>query len=186
MGLNYNTNNKIIDSINFYKNKLREQIEKRNFYPECEVDVKFTEERIYEVKKMVEIYITEYSKKNDISFELDKFEEKKVENLAEEILKNIFGNNIFEPLQSTDKIVNLKSVFKNELDEIMVKIFENPEFNDKIYVEERNKETKNINLPNFANFEQIFNGDLNLDLSHLKSEERQNLLKKENILIIKT
>ena len=186
MGLNYNTNNKIIDSINFYKNKLREQIEKRNFYPECEVNVKFTEERIYEVKKMVEIYITEYSKKNDISFELDKFEEKKVENLAEEILKNIFGNNIFEPLQSTDKIVNLKSVFKNELDEIMVKIFENPEFNDKIYVEERNKETKNINLPNFANFEQIFNGDLNLDLSHLKSEERQNLLKKENILIIKT
>ena len=109
-----------------------------------------------------------------------------MENLAEEIMKKIFGYNIFEPLQSTDKIVHLKSVFKNELDAITTKIFENPMFNDKIYVEERPKEKKVIRLPDFANFEQIFYGDLYLDLSHLKNEERENLIKNEDLLEIRT
>ena len=186
IGLNYNTNYEITNCIDFYKKKLKEQIRERNFYPECNVPVKFTEERISEVKNMVELYITEYSKINDISFELDKYEEKKVENLAEEIMKKIFGYNIFEPLQSTDKIVHLKSVFKNELDAITTKIFENPMFNDKIYVEERPKEQKVIRLPDFANFEQIFYGDLYLDLSHLKNEERENLIKNEDLLEIRT
>ena len=135
---------------------------------------------------MVKLYITEYSKIKDISFELNKYEEKKVENLAEEIMKDIFGYNIFEPLQSTDKIVHLKSVFKNELDAITTKIFENPMFDDKIYIEERPKEIKIVQLPNFATFEQIFNGDLYLDLSHLEREERENLIKNEDVLLIRT
>ena len=43
-----------------------------------------------------------------------------------------------------------------------------------------------MRLPVFANFKQIFYGDLNLDLSHLKQEEKENLLKKEDLLIIRT
>ena len=135
---------------------------------------------------MVEIYVTEYSNKNDISFELDKYEDKKVENLSKEIMKAIFGKHIFEPLESTDKIVQLKSVFKNDLDEIATKIFENPKFNDKIYEEKRPMENNIIRLPNFANFEQILKGDLNLDLSHLKAEEKEKIIKNEDLLIIKT
>ena len=189
-GLSYNTNYKISESINFYKDKLKEQIKERNFYPECDISVKFTEERLEEVKNMVEIYITEYSKKYDISFELNQFEEKKIEYLTREIMEKIFGSHIFEPLESTDKIVQLKSVFKNELDEITTKIFENPKFNDKIYEEKRPKENNITRLPDFADFGQIFQGDLNLDLSHLKTEERENLLKNENpnedLLLIKT
>ena len=186
IGLTYNSNYEITNSISFYKNKLNEQIRERVFYPECQVSVKFTEERITEVKNMVKIYITEYSKIKDISFELNKYEEKKVENLTEEIMKEIFGYNIFEPLQSTDKIVHLQSVFKNELDAITTKIFENPMFDDKIYVEERPVETKNVQLPIFATFEQIFNGDLYLDLSHLEREERENLIKNDEALLIRT
>ena len=172
VGLNYNINNKINKSIDFYREKLKNKIKKRDVYPECEINVKFTEERLEEVKNMIELYITEYSKVNDISFELDKFEEKKIENLTQEIMKEIFGNNIFEPLQSNDKIVHLQSVFKNELDNIATKIFENPKFDDRIYIEERPKEKKVINYPEFANFHQIFNGYLNLDLSLLKKEEK--------------
>ena len=186
IGLSYNTNYKISESIKFYEDKLNNQIYERNFYPECNVSVKFTEERIEEVKSMVEIYITEYSKKYDISFELDKFEEKKVENLSKEIMEEIFGKHIFEPLESTDKIVRLKSRFKNDLDEITTRIFENPKFNDKIYEEKRQKENVIIKLPEFADFGQIFEGDLNLDLSHLKREEKENLIKSEDLLIIKT
>lgn len=186
IGLRYETNSAIISNISYYKKKLREKIRDRNLYPECYINVKFTEERITDVKNMVELYITEYSKTKDISFELDKWEEKKVENLAKEIMEKIFGKNIFEPLQSTDKIVHLQSIFKNELDEITTKIFENPMYNDKIYVEERPNTNIIVRLPVFANFKQIFYGDLNLDLSHLKQEEKENLLKKEDLLIIRT
>ena len=66
------------------------------------------------------------------------------------------------------------------------RIFENPKFNDKIYEEKRQKENVIIKLPEFADFGQIFEGDLNLDLSHLKREEKENLIKSEDLLIIKT
>ena len=188
IGLDYRMNTEISQSISFYKEILRNQIKERKFYPECKVNVKFTDNRISEVKNMVELYITEYSKIYDISFELDKFKEKKVEFLAENILKAIFGNNILEPLESTDKIVHLKSVFKNELDNITTKIFENPMFDDKIIVEDRNIESQEVRLPDFANFECLFHGDLNLDLSYLKYEEKNDLFKKNGDanLIIKT
>ena len=187
IGLNYNTSSEITNNIQFYKRKLNDEVRKRDFYPECHVSVKFIEERIEEVKNMIELYINEYAKINDISFELDKFEDKKIENLSKEIMEIIFGKNIFEPLQSTDKIVHLQSVFKNELDLITTKIFENPMFEDKIYIEERPNENKIIRFPDFATFDQIFYGDLNLDLSYLKREERENLIKNnEDLLIIRT
>ena len=187
IGLDYRMNTEINQSISFYKEILRNQIKERKFYPECHVNVKFTENRISEVKSMVELYITEYSKMHDISFDLDKYEEKKVENLAENILKAIFGHNILEPLQSTDKIVHLKSVFKNELDNITTKVFENPIFDDKIVVEDRPAESQDVRLPDFANFKSVFHGDLNLNLSYLNYEEKNNLFKKnEDVnLIIK-
>ena len=37
IGLNYSTNRSINDSISFYKEKLKNQIKKRDFYPECYV-----------------------------------------------------------------------------------------------------------------------------------------------------
>ena len=172
IGLNYSTNRSINDSISFYKEKLKNQIKKRDFYPECHVSIKFTEERLEEVKNMIELYIKEYSKLKDISFELDKFKDKKFENLTHEIMKEIFDINIFETLQNNDKVVHLQSVFKNELDNITTKIFENPKFDDRIYIEERPKEKKVINFPDFAEFYQIFEGYLNLDLSLLKNEKK--------------
>ena len=188
IGLDYRMSTEMSQSISYYKELLRNQIKERKFYPECHVNVKFTENRISEVKSMVELYITEYSKMHDISFDLDKYEEKKVENLAENILKTIFGINILEPLQSTDKIVHLKSVFKNELDNITTKVFENPMFDDKIAVEDRPAESQEVRLPDFANFESVFRGDLNLDLSYLNYKEKNNLFKdnEEVNLIIKT
>ena len=170
--LNFGSNTKINQSIDFYKEKLREQIKKRNVYPKCNVHVKFTEERLEEVKNMVELYVTEYSVINDISFALNKYEEKKIEGLSHDILQSIFGYQIFEPLQETDKIVKLKSVFKNELDNIATKIFENPQFDDRIYIEERPKEQKAISFPDFAYLGQIFDGDLNINLSLLKKEDK--------------
>ena len=108
IGLNYSTNRSINDSISFYKEKLKNQIKKGDFYPECHVSIKFTEERLEEVKNMIELYIKEYSKLKDISFELDKFKDKKFENLTHEIMKEIFDINIFETLQSNDKVVHLQ------------------------------------------------------------------------------
>ena len=186
IGLNYTINNEIKSNIDYYVNHLEDQIRKRNFYPKCEVPVKFTEERIDDVKNMIEFYIREFSKDNDISFELNKWEEKKVENLAENIMKSIFGYNIFEPLKSTDKIVHLKSTFKNELDEITTRIFENPLYQDKIYVEERPIENTYIGNPLFATFGQIFQGNLYLDLSSLSKKEKDELIKVEDELIIVT
>lgn len=91
-------------------------------------------------------------------------------------------------MQSTDKIVHLKSVFKNELDHITTKVFENPMFDDKIAVEDRPAESQEVRLPDFANFESVFHGDLNLDLSYLNYKEKNNLFKdnEEVNLIIKT
>ena len=81
----------------------------------------------------------------------------------------------------------MKSVFKNELDNITTKVFENPIFDDKIVVEDRPAESQDVRLPDFANFKSVFHGDLNLNLSYLNYEEKNNLFKKnEDVnLIIK-
>ena len=185
IGLDYRINNEIESVINYYIYELNEIIRRRNFYPECNVKVKFTEERIENVRNMVEYYVREYSKDKDISFELDKWEEKKIEKLAENIMITIFGNHIFEPLKSSDKIVHLKSSFKNELDEITTRIFENPLYKDKIYVEERPKENnKYVGNPTFATFGQVFLGNLFLDLSLLDKKEKDELNKEIELLII--
>lgn len=185
IGLTYDYNYLINNTIDFYMKKLNDQISVKRFYPECNVPVKFTEEKIDKIKNLTELYITEFSQKNDISFELKRYEEKKFQHLAEDILKTIFGENVFEPLQSTDKIVHLQSAFKNELDAITTKIFENPMFDDKIYIEERPKENKIVRLPDFANFEQIFRDNLYLDLSYLNTGEKANLLINEDEIMFK-
>lgn len=189
MGLAYNQTTLVTSNISFYKTKLINQITQRNLYPECFVSVKFTEERLDEVTNMIELYITEYSKLHDISFELNKFEEKKIENLTEEIMKKIFGESILEPSKNTDKVFHIESVFKNQLDVISTRIFENPLFNDKIIVEENPKitnENKIIKTPEFANFSKLVLGDLYLDLSNLDAGERENLIKNDDLLLIKT
>ncbi len=82
-------------------------------------------------------------------------------------------------------------MFNNEIDLIAKKIFENPYFQDKIIVEEINEdnifESKNILVePNAANFEQIFQGDLNLKFYPLSENEKEQLLNKsDNVLNIK-
>ena len=177
------------ESIKFYKNKLNEQIESRNIYPEINLRVKFTQERLQKVKYMISIYITEYSKAYDISQELNKY--KKIDNFVEEILKSIFGYNILVPLESSEKLTHLKSVFDNQLDLIATKIFQNPYFQDKIIVEEeidnKIKSSKNeLGGPKAANFEQVFKGDLNLNFSPLTEKDKELLLSRsENLINIK-
>ena len=121
-------------SINFYKDKLNEQIKLRNIYPEINLKVKFTQERLQKVKYMISIYISEYSKVYDLSHELNNY--KKIDNFVESILKSIFGHDILVPLESAEKLTRLESVFDNKLDLIATKIFQNPYFQDKIIVED--------------------------------------------------
>ena len=81
-------------------------------------------------------------------------------------------------------------MFNNEIDLIAKKIFENPYFQDKIIVEEiyeeKINEAKNIlGEPNTANFEQIFQGDLNFKFYPLSEIEKEQILNKtDNILNI--
>ena len=191
--LTYQVNSEITSNIDFYKNKLSDRVRsRRNLYPKCTVNVKFTKERIREIQDMIELFISEYARTNDISSELNKFPDKKVENLAKEIMIEKLGNHVFEPLQEKDQIVHLKSVFNNEFELIKSRLFENPLFDDKIYVEEEKKEKKLeekikiIRYPDFATFSQVFEGELNLDISSLDNNEKENLIKEDELLIIRT
>ena len=190
--LNYLINKEITDNIDFYINRLKDSLtNRRNLYPKCRVNVKFTQERIEEIQNMVELYISEYSRNNDISFELNKFPDKKVENLAKEIMREKLGNSVFEPFQETAQIIHLKSVFNNEFELIKSRLFDNPLFNDKIFVEEK-KERKSFaknkikKYPDFATFSQVFEGELYLDLSSLDDNEKQNIIKEDELLLIRT
>ena len=144
--LNIQLDNEITKNIRFYENLLMKQIEKEDKYPYLSfyIRVKFTKERLDIVKNLVESYLRNYSSKNDLSFELDKFEERKYEQLTEKILHNIFGYDILQTLDDVDKIVHLESVFETHLDEISQKIFENPIFDDRKYVNK--KEEKEVIL----------------------------------------
>ena len=189
LGFNYVLTEYIEDSIEFYEKKLNSQIDSQDIYPYCNLKVKFTKERLQLVKSLISIYVTEYSKIYDISNELNNY--KKLDDFIEKILKSIFGNNILLPLESVGKYTYIKSVFNNEIDLIAKKIFENPYFQDKIIVEEINEEkineAKNIlGEPNTANFEQIFQGDLNFKFYPLSETEKEQILNKtDNILNIK-
>ena len=168
--------------------KLTSKIDSQNTYPYCNLNVKFTKERLQIIKSLISIYVTEYSKIYDISNELNKY--KKLDEFIEKILKSIFSNDILLPLESAGKYTYIKSVFNNEIDLIAKKIFENPYFQDKIIVEEINEEkineAKNIlGEPNTANFEQIFQGDLNFKFYPLSEKEKEQILNKtDNILNI--
>ena len=186
LGFNYVLTEYIEDSIEFYEKKLNSQIDSQDIYPYCNLKVKFKKERLQLVKSLISIYVTEYSKIYDISNELSNY--KKLDDFIEKILKSIFGNNILLPLESVGKYTYIKSVFNNEIDLIAKKIFENPYFQDKIIVEEINEdnifESKNIlGEPNTANFEQIFQGDLNLKFYPLSEDKKEQLLNKsDNVL----
>ena len=188
LGFNFFLTKNIEESIEYYKNKLNSQIDSHDIYPYCNLNVKFTKERLQIVKSLISIYVTEYSKIYDISNELNKY--KKLDEFIEKILISIFSNNILLPLESAGKYTYIKSVFNNEIDLIAKKIFENPYFQDKIIVEEINEEkineAKNIlGEPNTANFEQIFQGDLNFKFYPLSEKEKEQILNKtDNILNI--
>ena len=189
LGLDFVLTEDFDDSIDFYKDILDSQINKRNgYYPVCYVRVKFTEERLQEVKYMISLYVSEYSKVNDISNELNKY--KKMDFFIEEILKSIFDRSILVPLEKSEKYTHLKSVFDNELDLIAKKIFENPYFQDKIVVEENIEDKNKVKgeslgpLP--ATFEQVFKGELNFDYYPLNEREKEEIFSKnESIINIK-
>ena len=179
--LNVVLDEEISKSIHFYTNLLRKQIDKEDKLPSLSafVHVKFSEERLDVVKNLVESYLRNYCEKNDLSFELDKFEEKKYEHLTEKILKNIFGDNILQTLDDIDKIVHLESIFETHLDEISKRIFENPKFDDRIYEDKKEEKEKIIKLPKIAYFRVIFKykGMLNLNLNVLTEKEIKELIK---------
>ena len=189
LGFDFVLTEEFDDSIEFYKQKLNSQIKKYNKYPICNVNVKFTEERLQDIKYMITLYVSEYSKSHDISHEINKY--KKLDLFVEEILKTIFDYNILSPLENSEKLTHLKSVFENEIDVIAKKIFENPYFQDKIIVEENIDDKNNpikgdLKSPTTATFEQVFKGDLNLNFSPLSEREKEHILSKsENIINIK-
>lgn len=187
LGLDFVLKEDFEDSINFYKDKLNSQIKKRNYnYPVCNVNVKFTEERLQEVKYMITLYVSEYSKINDLSYELEKYQ--KMDLFVEKILKSIFNHNILLPLESAEKNIRLKSVFDNELDLIAKRIFENPYFQDKIIVDEnlnnKNKIKGESKGPIPANFEQVFKGDLNFNYYPLSNREKDEIIGKNESVVI--
>ena len=188
LGFDFVMNDEFNESIKFYKDKLNSQIKAHDNFPVCNVTVKFKEERLQDVKYMITLFISEYSKIYDISTELNKY--KKLDLFVESILKSIFGYNILIPLEESEKLTHLESVFNNELDSIAKKIFENPYFQDKIIVED-NFEDKNIQkkeelkVPMTATFVQIFNGDLNLSFNLSEKEKEKILSKSENEINVK-
>ena len=184
LNINIRTDEEIIKSINYYEKLLKKQIKSQEKYPQLSynIKVKFTEERLDNVKNLVEAYLRDYTSQNDLSFELNEYEDKKIEQLTEKILKNIFGNRILETLDDTDKIVHLKSVFDNNLDEISRRVFENPRYDDRVFVEKKVEKEEEIKVPKIAYFRDAFNNMsplfLNLDL--LSDKEKNKLLIKNN------
>ena len=181
INLNISYNNDILNSISFYEDLLQKQIRKEDKSPSLSynIKVKFSEERLDIVKNMVEAYLRDYCSKNDLSFELDKFEEKKYEQLTEKILKNIFGKDILQTLDDVDKIVHLESIFESNLDEISERIFENPKFDDRKYVNKKIEKEVKIKFPQIAYFKNVFeyNGKLNLNLNVLNEKQIKELIK---------
>ena len=166
INLRYNSDNRIISSINFYKRKLTEQInERKKLYPVIENDyqfsVKFTSKRLFLVKGLITKYLIEFSKVNDIDFIYKKHIEfgGKIDNITDYLLKQIFGNEIMETLEEYDEIVYLSSQNKTVLDNIAIKIFEDPYYQDKKIDEDRSNKKKDeiINFPKFKNVTNIFN-----------------------------
>ena len=97
-------------------------------------------------------------------------------------MKIIFGPNILETLDDVDKIVHLESSFENNLDEISQRIFENPKFDDRLFIEKRVEQKKEIKLPKTAYFRDVFNynSDLFLNLNLLDEKERLKLFNKND------
>ena len=181
INMNISLDNEITKNIYFYEDLLRKQIEKQDKYPYLShnIRIKFSEERLDIVKNLVESYLRNYNTKNDLSFELNKFEDKKYEQLTEAILKNIFGNDILQTLDDADKIVHLESVFETHLDEISQRIFENPKFDDRVYVNKKEEKEKMIYFPKIAYFKDVFHykGKLNLNLNILSEKEIKEIMK---------
>lgn len=179
INLNLYSNRRINESISFYENLLSEQIKKADKYPELSyhIKIKFSEERLDIVKNMIEAYLRNYNMNNNLKFELDKYEEKEYEQLTEKILKNIFGNDILYTLDDEDKIVHLESVFENNLDEISLRIFENPKYDDRLYVYKKKEKERSLTFPKIANFNDIytFANDLYLNISILDEEKIKKL-----------
>ena len=171
----------ISENIYLYEDLLEKQIKKEDKYPYLShnIRVKFTDERLDIVKNMVESYLRNYCADKDLSFELNKFEDKKFEQLTEKILKNIFGDDIMQTLDDVDKIVHLESVFKTNLDEISQRIFEDPKFDDRIYIHKSVEKNEIISFPKIAYFEDVFsyNGKLYLNLRLLSENELKELIK---------
>ena len=143
------------------------------------IKIKFSEERLDIVKNMVESYLRNYTDKNDLSFEINKYEEKQYEQLTEKILKNIFGNDILQTLDDIDKIVHLESIFESNLDEISQRIFENPKFDDRLFINKKEKKESVIKLPEIAYFTNVFGyeGMLNINLNLLSDKELKEFIK---------
>ena len=180
IGLNISLNNDILGSIYFYENLLNKQLEMEDKFPTLSyfIKIKFSEERLDIVKNLVESYLRNYTAKNDLSFELNQYEEKQYEQLTEKILKNIFGNDILQTLDDVDKIVHLESIFETHLDEISQRIFENPKFDDRLYVNKKEKKELIIKFPETAYFKNVFyqKGMLNINLNILSQKEIKELI----------
>ena len=179
--LNISLNDEILRSINYYEDLLNKQLKKEDKFPSLSpyIKIKFSEERLDIVKNMVESYLRNYTDKNDLSFEINKYEEKQYEQLTEKILKNIFGNDILQTLDDIDKIVHLESIFESNLDEISQRIFENPKFDDRLFINKKEKKESAIKLPEIAYFTNIFKyeGMLNINLNLLSDKELKEFIK---------
>jgi hypothetical protein len=179
--LNISLNDEILRSINYYEDLLNKQLKKEDKFPSLSpyIKIKFSEERLDIVKNMVESYLRNYTDKNDLSFEINKYEEKQYEQLTEKILKNIFGNDILQTLDDIDKIVHLESIFESNLDEISQRIFENPKFDDRLFINKKEKKESVIKLPEIAYFTNIFkyDGMLNINLNLLSDKELKEFIK---------
>jgi hypothetical protein len=187
INLSYNNDWRINESINFFKRKLNKQItERRDLYPciENAYSVKFTKKRLILVKNLITKYLIEFSKVNDINFIYKRHIEfgGKIEKITDYLLTKIFGNNIMESLEDYDEIVYLVPQSKTVLDSIAKKIFEDPYYQDKMFVEDRKYKEKEeiVDFPVFSFFSHIFeqynDNKIILNLSSLTFEERRNLL----------
>lgn len=156
----------IENSIKFNKNLFIKQYNDVQYYPVFpkNIKVKLTKNRLKYVKELIEKYLKEYFKNlKDESIVVNLFDIKEIKIyqnekidyslMLKDILKNIFGEQILEPLEENDydKISYLEPIFDIELNEISKSVL--------------GHEVSEFIFPKISYFSEIFKPDNLLNLN---------------------
>ena len=195
IGLNYNPNQKVADSVRFFERKLRETTEAReNIYPSSRVDqVKFSKERLDWVKDLIKRYLLEYEKDFSLNTIIKFYHIEEKENVEDiivnNLLRSLFGERIFQTLEENDEVVQLETKGDYQIDKVAKIIFEDPSYKGFHYVEKEKIKIQEpiIPLAQVARFKDVVieSSPLFIKLSLLTKNELRNYLGIESLYTVK-